>query len=128
LHGIELQRLGQPGSVLEHVAMNITAYANQTIACFGWFGRIDGPSARLANSIKTLTGSLIADAILRIAFEHSENIYLRPTWWEALPPAYRSGLTRRIRSGGTVVIREPDCLIGKGEKYIEANVVDASAC
>jgi SEC-C motif len=120
--GGALQTLGQPHKVLEHVALNVTSYENRTVACLGWLGPKTGPAARFVDSLSCVLQSRIAAAFLRLAFEHSENIYLKQSWWEGLVPTMQNDLSARIRSGGSDIIRTADCLADKGSEQIDANV------
>lgn len=126
-NGVQLQRLVQMGSQLEHVALNITSYDNETVGCVGWIGSPSGPSAQFVNSMSAVPKHRIADAFVRVAFEHSENIYLRPSWWDGLSPSKQAALRSHMRSGGTIVDRQRDCLVDQGIEYIDAGISETSA-
>ena len=126
-NGVKLQDLGELNRLLEHIALNITSYDGQTVGCFGWFGSDDGPSARLVNSLKALPTTRIADAFVRIVFEHSENIFLRPSWWEGLDHHKQEVLQSHMRSGVLFLAKESGNIADKGVEYVEANVVETSS-
>lgn len=105
LLGNALQRLGRRPFEFEHLALNITAYGHQTVVFFGWFGEPGGPAATFVKSFEALSRDRMADAIVRIAFEQMENIYLRPSWWEALPSSDQAALLQHVLSGNSVAPR-----------------------
>ena len=82
--GKPLQRLSRRPFTFEHLSLSITAFAGRTVALFGWLGGEAGPAGRFVASFRALPDGRKADALIRLAFEHLENIYLAPSWWEAL--------------------------------------------
>jgi hypothetical protein len=125
LRGEVLQRLARRPFEFEHLALCITAYTDQTVAFFGWIGNSDGPAATFVNSFETLPNDRKADALVRIAFEQMENIYLKQTWWDHLPQADQTALMQRVWSGTPDCPRKPECLVDRGTGYAFASVVQA---
>jgi hypothetical protein len=127
LQGKALQRLGRPSFEFEHVAMNITVYQEQTVAFFCWLGEPDGPAGTFVKSFGSLSHNLLADALVRIAFEQMGNIYMRQSWWEASSNNDQAELLRRVWSGGISVGRRSDCLVDHGTAYASANIVETAS-
>jgi hypothetical protein len=127
LKGEALQRLGRPSFEFEHLALSITVYQEQTVAFFCWLGKPDGPAANFVKSFGSLSQNRMADALVRIAFEHMDNIYMRQSWWEALPNNDQGELMRRIFSGGISEGRRSDCLVDHGTAYASANVTETAS-
>jgi hypothetical protein len=107
LDGTRLQRLGRGTTALEQLTLTITSYEGQSVAVFGWIGPEDGPAGIYTEAFEKLPDSDKADALIQLAFEQMENIFLRISWWTALAPPQRADLTRRIRSGVGLAVREP---------------------
>lgn len=97
--GKQLQLLGRRGSALEHVAINLAPVDGRTILTIGWFGRPGGAAESFAKSFTVLDDSAKANAAMHLAFEHLENTYMRPSWWEQLNEQTRDKLIRRARTG-----------------------------
>jgi hypothetical protein len=59
------------------------------------------------------------DAVVRFAFEHCENTYLSPTWWDGLDEASKLALRRRITNAADVTVkRQHGCLMYDGYNYV----------
>lgn len=113
-----LQYLGRPSDTLEHVTLNIGVIDGRSVAVLGWLGTTDGHSAAFVDSFATLAPDGIANMLVQLAFEHIENIYLRPSWWAGLSDEMRETLMSRAKNGTISQEREPDCLIPDGRSYL----------
>ncbi|MGR3499618.1 MAG: hypothetical protein ACU0E9_12075 [Limimaricola soesokkakensis] len=102
LAGTRLQKLGQNKVDLDTVALSVTAFEGNTIAVFGWIGPDDGPARSLSNSLLAIANDRQADALTRLLFIHSDNLFLNPTWWDGLPEKHKVALNNMTRSGTTV--------------------------
>jgi hypothetical protein len=107
---------GPPG--LDHLAFNVTAMGNRTVAAFGWMGTPDGPSAHFVRSLASLPASALANEMVQLTFEHIENCYLRPSWWDNLPLNMRQSLINRMMHGLPMHDRPANCLVPDGIEYI----------
>ena len=99
LNGVLLQRLGRGAPEFEHMSVNVTAFEGETVLVLGWIGGEDGPAALLARSFLEVPDVRKADALLRLLFVQSDNIYLNPGWWAGLPDNVQQSLTVLIQSG-----------------------------
>lgn len=102
LNGARLQRLGQEKVELDVVTLTVTAFDGNTVAVFGWIGPDNGPARSLANSLVALDNVRIADALVRLLFIHSDNVFLKPSWWNGLPDEKKAALNNMTRSGTTM--------------------------
>lgn len=127
LRGNALQQLARPDFEFEHLALSVTAYAEQTVAFFGWIGEPSGPAGTFVESFEELSQDRKADALVRIAFEQMDNIYLQQSWWEALPKSDQSRLLLHIPSGTSGAPRTFDCLVDHGTAYANANVIETAS-
>jgi hypothetical protein len=107
IDGTRLQHLARGTAALEQLTLTISTYAGKSIAMFAWIGPENGPSGTYLDAFDKLPASEKADALVQIAFEQMENIFLRKSWWEGLPAGQRADLTRRIRSGVGLTVRSP---------------------
>lgn len=105
--GTRLQHLARGTAAHEQLTLTITSYAGCTVAVFGWLGSSNGPSATYVAAFESLPDADKADAIVQIAFEQLENIFLRPSWWKDLPEKQRADLGERIHAGAATNPRTP---------------------
>jgi hypothetical protein len=115
--GRPLQRLGRRGFSLESVTYNLTVVSGRSVAVLGWVGGEDGPAADFVRSFAGLLPGDMAEAAIRLGFEHLENLYMKPTWWRGLPDPARGTAIARMPSGGTWVVRRSDCLKPDGVSF-----------
>jgi hypothetical protein len=99
LAGKLLQRLGRGAAQFEHMSVNVTGFDGETILVLGWIGASDGPAALLARSFLDIADDRKADALLRLLFVQSDNIFLSPNWWASLPAEAQGILVELIQSG-----------------------------
>jgi hypothetical protein len=107
IDGTRLQHLARGTAALEQLTLTITSYAGKSVAMFAWIGPENGPSGTYLDAFDQLLDADKPDALVQIAFEQMENIFLRKSWWEGLPAGQRADLTRRIRSGVGLNVRAP---------------------
>jgi hypothetical protein len=126
LDGKQLQRLGHGTAPFEVITVTVTAFQGRTVAAFGWIDDGDGPAARLAASFAKLTDDRKADALLRLLFVHSDNLYLRPSWWDGLDEAVRDALVHDVMAGTPFRPRADGALKDDGRSLLTATVVETS--
>ncbi len=121
MRGTALQKLGRSADAPEHVTMNVGVFEDRTSVVFAWLGMHEGPAAAFVKSFAGLPKDRMADAVVRVALEHMENTYVRPSWWEGLDQDARTKLMASVWNiaGG----HAPDCLADKGTSYATAEVV-----
>ena len=119
--GNSLQRL-LDNNLPDHVTFSIIATDAGGAVIFSWLG--DCPcSERLVKSLHKLPDADTGDAIVRHAFEYSENIYMSPTWWEALDEPKKMNLRRRSTKAADVMFeRKNNCLMHDGFNYVKWTV------
>lgn len=107
-----LQKLGRGDMRFDHMTYNLTTINGVTVAVLGWTGDKDGPSEQFARSFMNLPSDQKANAAVYLAFEHLENVYMRPSWWNGCSNNIKSHLVQRFRSGIGIagVKRRADCL------------------
>lgn len=95
--GNTLQRMIDPG--LEHIAVSIVPAGSAGFVMLGWQKHSDSICIPFAQSLLSTPTDRLGDAAVRLVFEHIENTYLRPSWWETLTRNVRQALIRRANHG-----------------------------
>ena len=124
LQGNPLQRLGRESIELEHITLTVTTFENQTIMVFGWIGSADGSARALAKSFQSVADARKADALIRLLFVQTDNLFVRPSWWEGLHLADRQTLTMMTRSGTTLQRRLGRELADDSKIFVTAAVAE----
>lgn len=122
--GKPLQRLGRDSVEFDHITLTVTTFDAQTILVFGWIGSEDGPAKALADSFVALDDARKADALVRLLFIHTDNLFLQPSWWEALPETDRRTLNEMTRSGTTIRMRTSDEMADDATSLLSALVTE----
>jgi hypothetical protein len=97
--GKRLQKLGVGPLNHENVCFNLTVFGGTSVAALGWLGAPGGPSEDFRDSFIDALKTDGGDAAVRLAFEHLENTYIRPSWWNHLGSEQRWEAEERMRSG-----------------------------
>jgi len=112
------QSFGGRVSEMEHIAFNLTSFGGKSVAVFGWLGPVGGVAEAFVRSFAKLRQDDIANALLRFIFEHVENSFFRPSWWNAMPEAIRAALLARMKNGTLSGERSPFGLCFDGNDYL----------
>lgn len=124
LQGTPLQQLGRESVDFDHITLTVTTFEAQTIVVFGWIGSDNGPAKALADSFAAVEDARKADALVRLLFIHTDNLFLRPSWWESLPEASRKALNEMTRSGTTMRSRSGGEMADDATSFLAAGVVE----
>lgn len=93
--GDALQDLAAPGRL---ASMSFTSFATGCggAAVFQWLASDEAVCNRFTRSVEAIEDSKLSSALVRLMFEHFENVHLSPDWWESLPAATRTALVERM--------------------------------
>jgi hypothetical protein len=71
--------------------MTVTSFrgGSNGLVVLSWLQEDDPVCLRFVQSLRAIPDSRITDALLRLFFQHVENIYMKPQWWETLSDATR---------------------------------------
>lgn len=122
--GNPLQQLGKEGATLDHVTVTVTAFEGQTIVVFGWIGNGQGPAEALAKSFLKVNDDRKADALVRLLFIQTDNLFLRPSWWDSLPHTDQQVLNEMTKSGTTVRERSGQELADDTKSFVTVAVME----
>lgn len=75
------------------------------IVVFSWLDNHDQRPQKFVESLDRLSNSEVSNAILRLVFEYSENIYFRISWWDSLNKMIQKKLLSRFVN----VLRKEKC-------------------
>jgi SEC-C motif len=118
--GNRLQDLSDLGSTPDFLTFSTIATTNGGAVVFCWINDSgkEGNSEKLVNSLKKLDGNDLTNSLIRLFFEHCENIFIAPLWWESLEEDQKQSLTNRLLISGSVAHeRSPSCLCDDGFKF-----------
>lgn len=119
-----LQLLGRMDPALEDIAINITSRDGKGIVTFGWFEYGNGAARRFAESFDALSALDKGNAIVRMAFDYSENVFFRQSWWEGLNDDHRRALLAHVRSGADPHKEKVGDLRSDGRQYASLRIAN----
>jgi hypothetical protein len=96
--GSRLQYLGNLTRNLDAVSVTVTSYNGESWAVFAWPDHAE-TAAQFVESFLALDPSDMAERLVSVCFDLSENNYLDPRWWRGISGAARAELSSQILSG-----------------------------
>ena len=99
-------------------------FEDNSVAVFGWIGDLCGPAGELAESFSKIDDHRKADALTRLLFVQTDNIFIQPNWWRALSPDDRLGLQDLIKSGTPMRARTDRDLVDDGKSLVNARAIE----
>lgn len=97
--GNVLQTLA-PNSTAQWISFSLIATDTGGAAIFGWVGGANDVATRLVDSLSQIADDEMPSAIVRFAFEMTENTYAAPDWWDRLHGDVQRRLLLRMETGG----------------------------
>lgn len=99
---------------------------NCGIIVFTWLSESDPTCIPFIDSLKDLPPDSITDGLLRFFFSFSENIHIKPDWWENLSAQQRDSLTNRLTASANLHVdsRYSDCITDDGIRYDNWSISD----
>ena len=110
---------------LDYLQFSLIKADSGPTAVFTWVTPNE-PTTALLGSLRRLDNGQIPHAIVRYAFEHFENIYFSPVWWNGMSEAARQKLRVRALSGLPTLDRGADCLRDDGFRLVDWTVTRVS--
>lgn len=96
-----IQRLDDRSNLLHGTMLSIIPRRDAGYVIFAWLD--DRPAAtRFIRSLDRVADTELAESLLHFAFEFSDNVYCRPSWWNSLPRDAQDSLERHYWSGARV--------------------------
>lgn len=94
-----MNRLGQYGATPDALTFSLLGTDTGGVGVFVWHKNSDAACNQIVASLVRGECGRFTDALVRLAFQTSENIYLRPEWWEGLATGDRAALISRMATG-----------------------------
>lgn len=101
--GNRLQDLTDLSVISQPVYYSSFSSGNRGIFCFAWIDGYGDACNKFTNSFLEIEDENKPDEIVALLFDHSENLFLAPDWWEGLTEAQQENLKgRSIKSGSLI--------------------------
>jgi hypothetical protein len=104
------------------IAFSAWATGDNAVAVFCWHKAWDAICRPFINSLRAIEEAQLGNRILAMAFEVSENIVFRRSWWEGLSQRNKELIAKRVPSGLNSQDRERLCLADDGLDAIQSRV------
>ncbi len=121
--GNELQNLAKTGA-FQPITFNAWAAANSAVAVFSWHSSWNPICVKFIDSLRRIAEAKVADRILSMAFDVSENVVFRQSWWESLTNDNQNLIARRACSGLLSDEKDRGCLMDHGLKALNYRAVE----
>ena len=95
--GKQLQELDAPLGSLALLAFNILPIDGKATAIFGWLDNKE-QNEIFVNSLKNVPDSHLSSTIIQFAFDVSDNLFVRPSWWEQINIEKKNYLVKNLRN------------------------------
>ncbi|MDZ4658473.1 MAG: hypothetical protein SH868_12920 [Bythopirellula sp.] len=117
--GNRLQNLSDLDKTLESIYITILATESGGAIVLSWLNDTNVACEKFVGSLHRIEDSAVGDAIIRLAFEYSENTFFNPIWWDGLPENIRHGLLDKLTTAISLDVRRlPSCLMPDGKRYV----------
>jgi hypothetical protein len=105
--GTELQDIAQSKRL---AAMSVTSMwgGEKGVVVFQWLAQDDGVCRAFVDSVARLSDDQIGPALVRLMFEHFENVHIAPAWWEVLALPVRTSLINRMARSANPFVPQLD--------------------
>lgn len=117
-----IQNLSNHQALMKFVFFNILAIGEGGAVVFSWLPSADAVATQLIGSLDLISDAAIPDAIVRLAFNYSDNLAINPVWWDNLKEDERHRLLMRARQGADLYM-ERMSLIDDGLRVARSAVV-----
>ena len=93
------------------------------VALFSWYGNSE-VNQQLIESLSLLSHKELPNALVRFMFQHFENFFVAPRWWNNLPELQQQLLLKRFLSTFSLESISLIDLRSDGIQYVDWNVLD----
>lgn len=94
--GAKLQDVAMHRGTPDVVTVSSFASRGHGYVVLSWLQQCDGSCLPFVRSLHNIPDEDLAPAILRMFFQHIENVFMMPDWWEGLPDKSRRSLIDRM--------------------------------
>lgn len=121
--GNELQYLGRTGP-FQPITFSAWAAGNNAVAVFSWHSSWNPICAKFVESLRKIDEAMLASRILSMAFDVSENVIFRESWWEGLSSENKKLIAARASSGLLSDEKDSRCLLDHGLTALHSRVLE----
>jgi hypothetical protein len=122
-NGTQLQDLGGLDDFYP-ICFSAWAKDGMSAVVFSWHESADHICAPFIESLRESRPSRIANRVLSMAFEYSENIVFRGDWWDRITEIDRQRLANRVMSGVEDTMRHAGSLLDDGLRALPSEVLE----
>lgn len=120
--GHRLQNLATPER-LEMLTFSVLPFQVGGVIAFVWDSTRGDSCVKFILSLDKLAAADVPDALVRLSFEHFENTYADPRWWEGMNVSERTKLLHRFATAASPENRKPTCLVDDGLRTARWKVI-----
>lgn len=120
--GHRLQDLATTGR-LEMLTFSALPFAVGGVIAFVWDSTRGSSCVKFIRSLDEFALTDVPDALVRLSFEHFENTYADPRWWEGMNDSDRAKLLHRFATAASPENRKPTCLVDDNLRTARWNAI-----
>lgn len=120
--GQRLQNLATPER-LEMLTFSVLPFQVGGVIAFVWDSTRGDSCVKFILSLDRLAVADVPDALVRLSFEHFENTYADPRWWEGMNVSERERLLHRFATAASPENRKLTCLVDDGLRTARWKVI-----
>jgi len=110
-NGIKLQDIGDLETPPDLLSFTSFFGGSAGAIVFMWMPDSGQACERLIESLHAIDDTHVTAALLRLFFEHCENVHMRPDWWDGLKDRSQQAIIRRMAASVTPWISRPDAIL-----------------
>ena len=110
-NGLELQDIGDITTTPDLLSFTSFFGGNAGAIVFAWTADSDRTCERLIESLHAIDDTHVTAALLRLFFEHCDNVHMRPDWWERLKDSSRQALVQRMAASVNPETSRPNAIL-----------------
>lgn len=108
---------------LEMLTYSALPFQTGGVIAFVWDSARSESCVKFVLSLDKLAVEDVPDALVRLSFEHFENTYADPRWWEGMETSGRDKLLHRFATAAGPENRKPTCLVDDGLRTARWKVI-----
>ena len=107
-NGVQLQDFADRSSTPDLLCFSSFYGGERGVVAFSWLAESDRTCCAFIESLKAIPDEFVTAALLRLFFEHCENVHMNPDWWESLPVGTRNALNTRTAMSADLFKGRPE--------------------
>ena len=120
--GRSLQNFATPWR-LDLLTYSTVPFQGSGAVAFVWDSARCSSCVQFVRSLAMISDAHLPDVLVRLAFEHFENTFADPRWWEGLSSSERDQFQLRISTAASPQNRQSNCLTNDGLRTAHWKVI-----